>query len=167
MEDRTAGFPLTTLTAGEILSGQEEKALSVTPDTTISDALRLMVEKDTGSVLIMEEGKVLGIWTERDLMQDILSENFDMNRARIGDHMSTDLRYASSDDPIFLLLDKFFGHRIRHLLIQDKGEFAGLLGMSEVIRASLTDMTRQLKELNTMVSLDFYEGWKWRKKKKE
>jgi signal-transduction protein with cAMP-binding, CBS, and nucleotidyltransferase domain len=167
MEERAAGFPLTTLTAGEILREQEEKALSVTPDTTICDALRLMVDGETGSVLVMEGGKVLGIWTERDLMQDILTEQFDMNTARIGDHMSTDLHYASSDDPIFLLLDKFFGYRIRHLLIQDKGEFAGLLGMSEVIRASLTEMARQVKELNTMVSLDFYEGWKWRKKKKE
>ena len=167
MEEKMSDLPLIKLTAGEILEETEEKAIAVPPGTTIREALRLMMEKKIGSILIMEGEEVKGIWTERDLMKDTMSPGFDPETAQIGDHMSTTLHYAAWEDTVLQLMDKFFGYRIRHLLIKKGGKFAGLLSAGSVVRAGLTERTRQLKELNTMVSWEFYEDWKWSKKKKE
>jgi len=167
MEEKISDLPLIKLTAGQILEDREEKAISVLPDTTIFDALRLMLEKEVGSVLVMEGDEVRGIWTERDLMRDTVKEGFDPKKAKVGDCMSSQLHYASWGAPVLELLDKFLGHRVRHLLIEKDGKFAGLLSAGSVVRAGLTERTRQLKELNTMVSWEFYEDWKWRKKDRE
>jgi signal-transduction protein with cAMP-binding, CBS, and nucleotidyltransferase domain len=153
------------ITAGEVLEGLEEVDFSVTPDTTIHDALQQMLKRQKGAVLIMEENEVKGIWTERDLMGDTVSETFNPGSAKVGDHMSTDLHYASWNDSIMALMDKYLGLRIRHLLIEKDGKFAGLLSAADVVRAALTERTKQLEELNTMVSWEFYEDWRWRKKK--
>jgi CBS domain-containing protein len=167
MEEKISDQPLITLTAGEILEDKEEKAISVTPETTIYEALRVMLEKRIGSILVMEGDEVKGIWTERDLMSDAVVEGFDPRTAKVGDHMSTNLHYGSWDDTVLQLLDKFLGYRIRHLLIRKEGEFVGLLSAGTVVRAGLTERTRQLKELNAMVSWEFYEDWKWSRKEKE
>ena len=126
-----------------------------------------MLEKGIGSILVMEGEEVRGIWTERDLMRDTLAPGFDPDTTKVKDCMSTKLHYASWNDNVLQLLDKFLGHRIRHLLIEREGKFAGLLSAGSVVRAGLTERTKQLKELQTMVSWEFYEDWKWSKKKKE
>jgi CBS domain-containing protein len=167
MEEKTGGLPLMKLTAGQILESKDEKAICVSPDTTIRGALQVMLEKGIGSVLIMEGEEVRGIWTERDLMKDVLAPGFDPDTTQVKDCMSTHLHYASWDDTALQLLDKFLGYRIRHLLIEREGRFAGLLSAGSVVRAGLTERTKQLKELHNMVSWEFYEDWKWSKKKSE
>jgi CBS domain-containing protein len=167
MEEKTGGLPLMKLTAGQILESKDEKAICVSPDTTIRGALQIMLEKEIGSVLIMEGEEVRGIWTERDLMKDVLAPGFDPDTTMVKDCMSTHLHYASWDDTALQLLDKFLGYRIRHLLIEREGRFAGLLSAGSVVRAGLTERTKQLKELHNMVSWEFYEDWKWSKKKSE
>jgi signal-transduction protein with cAMP-binding, CBS, and nucleotidyltransferase domain len=167
MEEKISDLPLMKLTAGEILEEKDEKAISVSPDTTIRAALQIMLEKGIGSILVMEGEEVKGIWTERDLMKDTLSQDFDPDTTKIGDRMTTDLHYASWNDSVLQLMDRFLGLRIRHLLIEKEGKFAGLLSAGTVVRAALTERSKQLKELNTMVSWEFYEDWKWSRKKKE
>lgn len=165
MEQTISEMPILKITAGQVLEDLEDAAFSVTPDTTIHDALQQMLERQKGAILVMEGGEVRGIWTERDLMRDTVSEHFDPKSAKVGDHMSTDLHYASWDDSVMVLLDRYLGLRVRHLLIRKDGQFAGVLSAADVIRAALTERTNQLKELNTMASWEFYEDWRWRKKK--
>lgn len=167
MKEKTRDLPLIKLTAGEILEENDEKAICVPPDTTIAGALHIMLEKGIGSILVTEGDEVKGIWTERDLMRDTVTAGFNPDTAKVGDHMSTTLHYASWDDSVLQLLDKFLGYRIRHLLIEKEGKFAGLLSAGTVVRAGLTERTKQLKKLHTMVSWEFYEDWKWSRKKKE
>ena len=109
----------------------------------------------------------MGIWTERDIFKDTLSLYFDPYTTKIGDRMTTYIHYASGNDSVLQLMDRFLGLRIRHLLIEKEGKFAGLLSAGTVVRAALTERSKQLKELNTMVSWEFYEDWKWSRKKKE
>ena len=111
MEEKIGDLPLIKLTAGEILEEKEEKAFSVPPDTTIREALRLMLEKKMGSVLVMEGGEVKGIWTERDLMKDTLAPGFDPQEAKIGDHMSVNLHYADWNDTVLQLGTSSSGKR--------------------------------------------------------
>jgi signal-transduction protein with cAMP-binding, CBS, and nucleotidyltransferase domain len=155
-----------TLTAEEIVMDQEREPLSVSPDTTIYNALKLMMEKSEQAVLIKKEGEYGGIWTERDLLHNTLTEGFDPKTANVGDYMSSPLLSAPHTDTVFQLIDKFLGHEIRHLLIEKEGQYIGLLYVRDVIRAGLTERTRAFIELNKIVSLEFYENWKWEKKHK-
>ena len=108
----------------------------------------------------LEEEKIVGIWTERDLMFRAMEEGFDAKTAQLKDNMSVNLISANVDEQAYQLYDKFLGRRIRHLLIEEDGEYIGLLSVGDVMRANLQQKNEEFEELNHMVSLEYYENWK-------
>jgi hypothetical protein len=51
---------------------------------------------------------------------------------------------------------------LRHLLIEKNGEFIGVLSSGDVMKANLNEKTKELEELNAMVSWEYYENWRWK-----
>jgi CBS domain-containing protein len=151
-------------TAAEILQDKDSQIISVTPDTTIIEALRVMIKNHIGGILIQEGDNIVGIWTERDLMRNSITANFDVKVAKIKDYMTTGLLSAPHTDTVYQLLDKFLGMRLRHLLIEKDGSYIGLLSIGDVIRATLLEKDVELRKLNAIVSWEYYENWQWRKK---
>ncbi|MDH3259326.1 MAG: CBS domain-containing protein [Deltaproteobacteria bacterium] len=154
------------ITAEEIITDIGEEPLCVSPETVVYDAVKAMLERDIHAVLVQKDGKYVGIWTERDLMKNTVLEGFDPKTTRVGDHASFPLKSAPHTDTIFQLIDKLLGYQTRHLLIEKEGKYIGLLYSRDVIRVGFTERTKQLRELDEMVSLEFYENWKWKKKHK-
>jgi signal-transduction protein with cAMP-binding, CBS, and nucleotidyltransferase domain len=155
-----------TLTAEDIIRDKSEEPLHVSPDITIYEAVKLILKNKDTAVLVKKEDKIVGIWTERDLLRNIATEGFHLKTAKIGDYMSTQLISAPHNFTVFQLIDRFLGRKVRHLLIDKDGEYIGLLYSRDVIRAGLTERTKEFKELNEMVSWEYYEDWKWGKKYK-
>lgn len=119
-----------------------------------------MVEHKVGSTLIKEGSRIVGIWTERDLLRNSINANFDPKTARIGDYMTRGVKFATHTDSAYDLMDKFLGLRLRHLLIDKNGEFIGLLSVVDVMRSALQEKTRELEELHTVATWEYYEEWK-------
>ncbi|MEJ2051024.1 MAG: CBS domain-containing protein [Calditrichota bacterium] len=151
-------------TAEEILQDKDGKLIKASPETTIIEALRIMIKNQVGAILVEKNGDIIGIWTERDLMRNTVNENFDPRTAKLGDYMTTGLVSAPHNDTVFHLLDKFLGMRIRHLLIKKDEKFIGMLSTGDVIKASMQEKDLEMKKLNAMVSWEYYENWQWRKK---
>ena len=152
-------------TAEETLKEKGEQLISVTPETTINEALRVMIENQIGAILIKEGDKIVGIWTERDLIRNTTTAGFDPKIIPIRDYMTTGLKSAPHTDSVYMLKDKFLGLRLRHLLIEKEGDYIGLLSVGDVIKASLIEKDLELKKLNAIMSWEYYENWRWRKKK--
>lgn len=152
-------------TAAEILEAKGGEVISVAPQTTIYEALKIMNQSGIGAILVKDGQNIVGIWTERDLMSNIMEENFDPKTAKISDYMSKELKYSNHDDSAYRLQDKFLGMRLRHLLIQKDGNFIGLLSAGDVTKTLLNEKEIELKKLNAMVGWEYYENWRWRAKK--
>ena len=148
--------------AEQIVNDKKRSMITVPIGTTIHDALQTMGQNHIGAILVTDQGRIVGIWTERDLMRNTLESDFNARSARIEDYMTRDLLTAPHTDSIYLLLDKFLGRRLRHLLIEKEGEIIGILSTGDVIRASLQEKTRELQELNAIVSWEYYENWGWK-----
>jgi len=151
------------ITAEDIIKDIGEEPLCVPPETTVCDAVKVMLEKDVHAVLIKKDSEYAGIWTERDLMKNTVLDGYDPKTTKVGDHMSFPLKTAPHTDNIFRLIDKFLGYHIRHLLIEKEGKYIGLLYARDVIRVGFAERSKQLDTLDDMVSLEFYENWKRRK----
>ena len=153
-------------TAEDIIKEKKPRIISVSTDTTIYLALQIMVDENIGAMLIQADDNkndIIGIWTERDLMRAMLKPGFDCKTDQIGDFMVTKLCKAPHTTSVYNLLDKFIGLNIRHIIVEKKGRFIGLLSARDVIRANLVEKTEELKKLNAMVSWEYYENWKWNK----
>jgi len=147
-------------TAEDILNEKSGAVLSVPVDATVRDALTLMTKNNVGSILVKDGDDIVGIWTERDLMWDSLSGDFDPGTARISDHMTSELEYTAHDVTLYGLMDKCLGLRKRRLLIKKDERFIGLLSAGDVMKSLLQERELQFKELHEIVSLEYYEKWK-------
>ena len=149
-------------TAKNMVEGKGREIVSVPVGTTLFAALEIMNQNKVGSILVTRDEKIIGIWTERDLMQDIIKESFDLKKALIEDYMTTHLIFAPHTDTVFNLMDKFLGLRIRHLFIEEDGNIIGLVSGGDVMKCVIHEKDAELKQLNSMVSWDYYEDWKWK-----
>lgn len=150
-------------TAEDIIRQKGDEIYSVPADALLYDAVALMVEKQIGAVLVREGEKMIGIWTERDLLRSSLQEGFDLRREPIRKHMSKPLVTVPHTDTIYRLMDKILGLRLRHLPVEKDGKIIGVLSSGDVIRAALIEKTREYEELNKMLGWEYYENWRWKK----
>jgi CBS domain-containing protein len=110
---------------------------------------------------------MVGIFSERDLLRNTVNPDFNPKLARVGDYMSTPLHCASHDTPLIKLYEKFLGLFIRHILIMKDDRQLGMLSIGDVMRASLLEQDKQIKELNAIASWEYYEDWGWDRKKRK
>ena len=152
-------------TAEDIIEEKGSEIISVSPETTIYDVLKLMVGRKIGAIIVKEGEKYVGIWTERDLMRNTISESFDPKTAMIGDYMTKELLFVPHDTSVYKIKDIFLGKRVRRMLVVRHDQFIGLLTVGDVIRASLQEREKEVKKLSDLVNLEYYDEWRWKKKK--
>lgn len=149
-------------TATDILANKQKRMISVPVHATIHEALTVMNEHKIGAMLIRDDvGRIVGIWTERDLIQDILTEHFDLHTAIIGDYMTSELHTAPADATIPELKEMMLSLFIRHILIEHDGRIVGLLSVGDIVRASLVAQDQHIRELRAHTSWQYYESWAW------
>ncbi|MDP6522958.1 MAG: CBS domain-containing protein [Kiritimatiellia bacterium] len=147
-------------TAEDILRDKGGELVSVSPDTSLRRALQLMNEKNVGSVLVLDDDKPVGIWTERNLLQNVLNEGFNIDKQKISDFMRADLAFVAHSDSIYKLMDTCLGLRRRRLLVEKEGVFLGVLSAGDVMKACLQEKSSELENLSAIVSWKYYEDWK-------
>ena len=148
-------------TAEHIVKEKNRAIIYVAPDAPVFDTLKVMVENNIGSVLIKEGENYIGIYTEREFVNNAAGENFNPGNTKISDVMVTDLVYADASDTLHQLQDKLLGKCLRHLLIQKEGNVIGLVSAGDITRADLNEHEKTLKS----VSWNYYEDWRWGKQK--
>ena len=154
------------ITAEQLLKEKNREMVCISFDRTIREALKLMNEQNIGSILVKKEGKLVGIWTERDLLHDMSLPEFDPDTDLIGDYMTTPLYTAAHRTSILKIKEMFLGLFIRHILVEKDGDYIGLLSIGDILRASLVAQDLQIKELNAIGNWEYYENWGWPRKKK-
>ena len=153
-------------TAQDIIRDNSREMVSIDYGKTVADAVSRMVDQKIGAILVRQEGRLVGIYTERDLLRNMGAEGFDPAAAPVADHMSAPLHTMPHDTPLIKLTDCFLGLFIRHIVVERDGEPIGLLSIGDVLRATLLDQDEKIQELNAIASWEYYENWGWGRKKR-
>ena len=153
-------------TAEDIIKEKKRETVWVRRDKSVFDAVRLMVENGIGAILIKEGDSMVGIFSERDLLRNLAAPDFNPKTARVGDYMSSPLHCVPHDMQLVKLKEKFLGLFIRHLVVEKGEQQLGMLSIGDVLRASLLEQDKQIKELNEIASWEYYEDWGWDRKKR-
>ena len=153
-------------TAEDILNEKRGDMVWIHADRSVQEGIDLMVDKRIGAVLIKQGDVVVGIFTERDLLRNMAVADFNPRTARIGDYMSSPLYTAAHDTSLLKLEEIFLGRFIRHIVIEKKGKQIGMLSIGDVLRATLLEKDRRLRELNQVTTWEFYDDWGWNRRKR-
>lgn len=153
--------------AEDIVKDKKREIISVSHDLTVQQACEIMVNNKIGAIMVKQNEEYVGIWSERDLLRNITSGGFDPRTSRVGDYMTTPIHTVSYDTSLPKLQDMFLGLFVRHLLVEKEGDCIGIISIGDALRANLIEKDRQFKELHSFVSWEYYENWKWGRKKKK
>ena len=117
-----------------IASLEPRKTNEVPPELSVREAVALMNEQHTGCVLVVEDGRLAGIFTERDLLR-IVQEDVDTSAIRVGEAMTADPDVLRPDDRLALALNKMSEGGFRHIpLVDGLGRPVGIVAMRDIVR---------------------------------
>lgn len=134
-------MPVVTIVGVPIVDAIGPRLVSVGPDETVQVAIARMLEENVGSVAVSEEGRLVGIFTERDLLR-LAGEGRDFLDLRVGEVMTRRPVTVPPDTDV-LEAARIMGERqIRHLPILEGEHILGVVGIREVLRALVERLWR-------------------------
>ena len=117
------------------------RVVKVSPDDTVRVAIARMLEENVGSVAVCEGERLVGIFTERDVLR-LAGEGGDFSEIRVGDVMTRQLVTLSPDDDILGAARLMGERKIRHLPVLEGENLLGVVGIREVVRALVERLWR-------------------------
>jgi CBS domain-containing protein len=117
-----------------ILEGKGKDIFTVAPDTTVYHALELMVEKNVSALLVMENEKLAGIFTERDYARKVVLKGKMSKETSIGEIMTSALITVTPESSIDDCMQLMTGKYIRHLPVVNGDKLVGIISIGDVVR---------------------------------
>ena len=136
---------------GDILRRKGEDVYSVGPLSTVIDAVNTMNDHRVGSVLVLEDGYPVGIFSERDVLMRVVAAHRDPRQTLVRDVMTTRLYTASRDDSLLEVMKLITDRRCRHIPVMDGDTLVGLVSIGDLTKATQYNLRQEVRELSNYI----------------
>jgi CBS domain-containing protein len=126
----------------KIIEGQE--IVTAAADTTVGDAARLMRENHIGAVLVVANGKLAGIFTERDALFRVVAEGLDVKTTLLAEVMTRNPQTVRPDQPFSAALQMMYGGKFRHVPVVENGLPVGIISARDALGPELEAFVYEL-----------------------
>ena len=138
--------------ARDILHRKGNHVIAVSPQSSVLDALKLMAEKNIGSVIVMQDDKYLGIVTERDYSRKIALKGKNSASTKVSEIMSSDLPSVNPADSIEHCMELMTTKNIRYMPVFENNELAGIVSMSDVVKDTILTQKATIDHLQSYIT---------------
>jgi CBS domain-containing protein len=138
--------------AREIAPKLVRRVVMIDENRPCLEAAILMTQEFVGSVVVTGSSKVIGLFTERDLMMKVVGQKRDPEKVRIKDVMSHTLFKVSPKDSASHCLNLMKEHRCRHLLVFDGDEFVGIVSLRDMVSLLLDEKEELIGHLEKYIA---------------
>lgn len=139
----------------DILYRKTNKVISVLPNTCVIDALKIMNEKNIGSILVMEDDTYLGIMTERDYARKVILKGKHSTETSVSEIMSTDLPRVNPSDSTEHCMKLMADGNVRYLPVFENGVLKGIISILDVIKATVDVQKETISSLQDFISSNY------------
>jgi CBS domain-containing protein len=138
-------------TARQLLDIKGGKTFSVTPDTMVYDALLVMAEHMVGALLVMEDDRLAGIFSERDYAREVVIKGRTSKTTLVSEIMSSKLITVTPDTTVDECMNLMSGKRIRHLPVIESGKVLGVLSIGDLVKETIAYQEFLIKQLESYI----------------
>lgn len=131
----------------DILNRKGAQVTVVAPDTTVIEALRVMAEKNIGSVVVMDKERFLGILTERDYSRKVILMGRHSSDTPVSEIMSADFPSITLTDTVEHCMQLMSNRRIRYLPVMQNDQLAGIISMNDVVTETILSQQQTITQL--------------------
>jgi len=137
----------------QVLQGKNVNALySVTSDQSVLEALKLMAEKNIGAVMVVDEDKLTGIFSERDYARKIILQDRHSNDTPVSDVMTPNVITIGPDQRLEECMVIMSDRHIRHLPVMEADKLIGIISINDVVAAIIRDQKTRIASLESYIS---------------
>ena len=137
---------------GSIVKDTHRDLYTVAADDTVQAAAIYMTSRNIGAVTVVDGNRVVGLFSERDLMKRVVAEGRDPSTVRVSEVMTTDLTTASPNESYEEGLRKMLQARCRHLPILEDNNFVGLISLRDLLKIDADEKAEEIRMLNTYIN---------------
>jgi CBS domain-containing protein len=126
------------------------------PQATITTAAKMMAEHNVGAVMIMEGDSLLGIFTERDLVNRVAAKGHNLDKVHLSEVMTPNPIVLQIGDKVAQALQLMTSHQIRHLPLVENDEIVGMLSVRDLLAEIIDDLRRDIDTKDALIFGEFY-----------
>ena len=126
---------------------RRQELVSATPDESVLDVAHTMARARVGAILILDGRRLVGVFSERDLMTRVVVPGHDPAAVRVGEVMTREVIMAEVDDTRSECVEKMRKVGCRHLPIFEDGELVAMLSMRDLLRDEIEEQEQEIEGL--------------------
>ncbi len=135
-----------------ILKQKHGLVCSVSPSDSVYMAIAMMAEKQVGALLVVFEGKIVGIVSERDYARKVILKGRSSRQTTVADIMSSPVIAVSPDHTVGECMQIINTHRIRHLPVLENDRIVGVISIGDLVNWILSAQTETIRHLEAYIA---------------
>ncbi|MES0327100.1 MAG: CBS domain-containing protein [Gammaproteobacteria bacterium] len=136
----------------DILKVKGNDVWSIGPEASVYDAIHLMTEKKVGALMVMEDGKLVGVVSETDYTRNIILKGRSSQQTPVKDIMTSRVLYVQPEqyieDCMVLMTEK----RTRHLPVMDEGKLIGVISIGDAVKSVIDEQRFTIEQLERYIT---------------
>ena len=139
-------------TIHDVLGRKGGTVLTVDGSVSVLDAIRTMAEANIGALVIQEDEKPVGMFTERDYMKKIALKGLSSATTIVADVMSSPLITVDIGESVQVAMETMTQCRCRHLVVMDKESMTGIISLRDTVKHMLQDKEAEVERLSSYIA---------------
>ena len=139
-------------TVGQLLSIKGTDVFSVGPQDSVLRAIEVMATRHVGALLVMNQGSLIGIISERDYARKVILKNRSSHDTPVSDIMTSPAVSVTPDDTVRRCMELMTEGRFRHLPVVKGGRVVGMLSIGDLVKAVIQEQTEHIQQLERYIA---------------
>jgi CBS domain-containing protein len=139
-------------TVQTILSRKGSEVYTISPEATVYEAIQKMAEKNVGALVVLSEGKVVGMISERDYTRKVILKGKSSKDSRVSELLSSPVISAVPDHSVEDCMRLMTTHRIRHLPVLAGDQLVGVVSIGDLVNWTISAQSQEIDQLKTFIT---------------
>jgi signal-transduction protein with cAMP-binding, CBS, and nucleotidyltransferase domain len=135
-----------------LLDRKGRHIVSINPEDSVLDAIRLMAEKSIGSLVVMKDQELLGIMSERDYARKVIIKGKSSESTAVSEIMTVNVFTTSSSETVNDCMSLMTEKKIRHLPVVEDNTVIGMISIGDLVEAIISDQQEEIEQLEHYIS---------------
>lgn len=141
-----------TTTISAVMKRKAGEVWSVTPEASVYQAVEMMADKQVGALLVIVQGELLGIISERDYARKVILKGRSSKDTSVSEIMSSPVIFVSPQHTVGDCMRIITDNRIRHLPVVQSGAVIGLISIGDLVNWIVTEQQETIRHLEAYIS---------------
>ncbi len=138
-------------TVKQMLESKPRGVVTIAPNASVFEALELMAERDIGAVVVVDDGYVVGILSERDYARKVILHNKSSRDITVDEIMTDRVLYVGPTHTVEECMALMPDKRIRHRPVMDRDRLVGVLSIGDLVKATISEQDYTIRQLERYI----------------